>query len=124
MNNKKLGTSFEREFCQIMADRGYWVHFISPAPNGGQPFDVIAVKNGQAYAFDCKTSVNDWFSINRLEDNQICAFERWMECGNPEPELAVKYRGRIYILPYTLLHREGGIRLQDMWLFERRMQWR
>jgi len=124
LNNKKLGSDFEKEFCQMLADRGYWVHFISPAPNGGQPFDVVAVKNCLAYAFDCKTSVKDIFRIERLEQNQIMAFERWMACGNTEPEIAVKHKGKVYLLPYKPLKELGFIRLQDMWEYERRMEWR
>lgn len=106
MNNKRLGTAFEREFCELMAARGWWVHFIAPAANGGQPFDVIAVKAGRAMAIDCKTSVKRMFSINRLEENQKMAFEKWKACGNEEPLVAVKYKGNIYLIPYSHLKME------------------
>lgn len=101
VSNKKLGTDFENEFCDLLASRGYWVHFISPAPNGGQPFDIIAVKGGEAYAYDCKTSVTRRFSISRLEENQKLAFERWIRCGNNTPRIAVKFEDRIYIVSYS-----------------------
>lgn len=113
INNKKLGTEFENEFCELLAGRGYWVHFISPAANGGQPFDVIAVKGGEAYAYDCKTSVSHIFSINRLEWNQKCAFDRWLKCGNKEPRVAVKYNGRVYIVLYTLLRERGSVNILE-----------
>jgi Holliday junction resolvase len=100
LNNKKIGTDFEQEFCQLLSERGYWVHFLNPDKTGSQPFDVIAVKNGTAYAFDCKTSASDKFSINRLEDNQILAFEKWIRCGNTAPMIAVKYNDDIIILYY------------------------
>jgi hypothetical protein len=74
-NNKKIGSDFEQEACSILANHGYWVKFLDPDRTGAQPFDIIAVKSGIAYCFDCKTCVSDTFNINRLEDNQIMAFE-------------------------------------------------
>ena len=109
LNNKRRGMAFEREFCKFLADRGYWVHFISPAPNGAQPFDVIAVKNGIAYAIDCKTSASDRFSYSRLEQNQVLAFEKWIKCRNTEPMIAVKYADRIYLVFYRVLKLEGAV---------------
>lgn len=103
MNNKKLGTDFENEFCEKLSRMGYWVHFLNPAPDGGQPFDIVAAKDGVAYAFDCKTSVSRTFSINRLEENQKLSFELWMKRGNNIPRVAIKYRDRIYIILYTVL---------------------
>ena len=117
MNNKKLGTAFENEFCDLLARRGYWVHFISPAPNGGQPFDVVAAKDGVAYAFDCKTCVDKRFTISRLEDNQILSFERWLACGNNEPRVAVKHKGAIYLIPYTELKEKKSVLLNDEYWF-------
>jgi Holliday junction resolvase len=113
LNNKRLGTAFEREFCDYLFEQGYWVHFITPAPNGAQPFDVIAVKGGRAYAFDCKTSAKANFSIKRLEQNQIMAFERWLKCGNTEPRIAVKYKNNIYLIPYRELKKEESINLDE-----------
>ena len=103
MNNKRLGTAFEKEFCQLLASRGWWVHFLSPAANGGQPFDIIAAKDGSAMAIDCKTSVSHIFPLSRLEENQICAFEKWLMCGNEEPYIAVKYQDKIYLIGYRRL---------------------
>lgn len=95
----------------MLASRGWWVHFITPAPNGGQPFDVIAVKNGIAMAIDCKTSVSHIFPLSRLEDNQIMAFEKWVKCGNDDPKIAVKYNEKIYLLSYRRLNAYGRIDL-------------
>lgn len=103
MNNKKLGTAWENEFCNILAKKGYWVHFISPNMAGAQPFDVIAVKGGIAYAYDCKTSAKHIFSIDRLEDNQVMAFEKWLKCGNTMPLIAIKYQNKMFLVPYGYL---------------------
>lgn len=119
MNNKKLGSKFEKEFCALLASHGYWVHFISPDARGAQPFDVIAVKAGQALAIDCKTSAVKRFPFSRLEDNQIAAFERWLRCGNEEPMIAVKYREKIYIIKYLLLKQKQYIDLEEEYLWKK-----
>lgn len=111
MNNKRLGTAFEREFCELLAANGWWVHFITPAANGGQPFDVIACKDGGCKVFDCKTSAVHIFPYTRLEDNQIMAFEKWLSCGNEEPNVAVKYNDRIYLIGYRRLKALGKVDL-------------
>ena len=111
MNNKQLGTAFEKEMVELFANNGYWVHFISPAPDGSQPFDLIFAKNGIAMAADCKTSSKRNFSFKRLEDNQVFAFEKWLKCGNPEPVIFVKYKEKIYTVPYKLLKNCGKVDL-------------
>ena len=115
MNNKKLGNDFEEEFCRLLTKKGFWVHFITPDKRGAQPFDVIAVKNNTPYAFDCKTSLRKFFRLERLEENQIMAFEKWMACGNKTPYIAVKYQEHIYLIPYdkfTTLH-NGRVNLEQ-----------
>lgn len=103
MNNKQLGNEFEQEFCEMLKERGYWVHFITPDKRGAQPFDVIAVMNGYAHAFDCKTSSKKWFSISRLEENQKMAFNKWIDCGNNSACIAIKYDDHVYCIPYVNL---------------------
>ena len=120
MNNKQLGTNFEKYMCEIFAKNGYWVHFISPDNRGAQPFDVIAVKDGRAEVFDCKTTVNPIFTMKRLEDNQVMAFDKWIACGNTMPHVAVLWNSHIYMLPYVRLRDNGRIDLRkevpDTWL--------
>lgn len=115
MNNKKLGTAFEKEMCELLKNRGYWVHFITPDNRGAQPFDIIAVKDGKAFAIDCKTLSEKVksFSISRLEYDQIFAFERWLKCGNSTPKVVVKWRERIYAIDYPLLKSRGTIKMED-----------
>lgn len=92
MNNKVLGTKFEQDMCDILAKHGYWVHFITPDARGAQPFDIVAAKDDMPYAVECKTLTRDrrYFTIDRLEDNQILAFKRWTFCGNNNPIITVK----------------------------------
>lgn len=118
MNNKKLGTAFEREVCEVLAAEGYWVHFITPDARGAQPFDIIAVRDGSAVAIDCKTCVADTFSIKRLEFNQIFAFERWLRCGNDMPWIMIKHDGQIYKITYDLIRIDQSVKLREEMLYE------
>lgn len=111
MNNKKLGSKFEKDICQRLAKKGYWVHFIVPDIRGAQPFDIIAVKNGKAVAIDCKTCVADIFNISRLEDNQVMAFEKWIRCGNTCPVVVVEHDEKIICVEYNALKKYGKIRI-------------
>lgn len=100
LNNKQIGTEFEREMCQWLKDDGWWVHFISPDNRGAQPFDIIAVKDGIAIAADCKTCKNHFFRMDRLEDNQWMSFDKWKACGNSEPLIFVKHNNAVYCIEY------------------------
>lgn len=113
MNNKQLGTEFENEFCELLAKKGYWVHFITPDRRGAQPFDIIAAKNNRAYAFDCKTNAGKWFNLSRLEDNQVMAFEKWLECKNGTPYIAIKYKQMIFCIPYLKVKYDGKVNLEE-----------
>lgn len=112
MNNKKLGTAWEQECCDILKANGYWVKFFPPDSRGSQPFDIIAVKDGIAKAIDSKTSVSAVFPLSRLEDNQIFAFDLWLECGNTMPEIWVKHKGKLYVICYKELKEKGKVKLQ------------
>lgn len=103
MNNKALGTQFEREMCDILSKKGFWVHFMSPDNSGAQPCDLIFAKDGQVQIADCKTCVAKSFTIDRLEDNQIFAFERWIKCGNSDPVIFVKHHDAVYKISYSVL---------------------
>lgn len=113
MNNKKMGTSFEKYMRQVLANRGWWVHFIEPKRDGSQPFDLIAVRDGVALAADCKTCSDDTFRIDRLEDNQIMAFDLWLKRGNTAPKIFVYHKKRIYVIDYLVLKNLKRVKLAD-----------
>lgn len=93
---------------------GWWVHFIEPKQSGAQPFDIIAVRHGRAVAIDCKTCVKNTFSIDRLEDNQIFAFDKWKACGNSDPYVIVEHDDDIYVIPYSYLKENKTMKLEEM----------
>ena len=97
MSNKKLGNQFETEFCELLAEHGFWVHLLSQNA-AGQPADVIAVKEGEAYLIDCKVCSQGKFTFNRIEENQELAMELWNECGNGYGLFALKFDTRVYLV--------------------------
>ena len=97
MSNKKLGNSFETEFCEILAEEGFWTHNLAQN-SAGQPADVIAVKDGKAYLIDCKVCSRDRFSINRIEENQELSMELWRDCGNGEGWFALEFSDQVYMV--------------------------
>lgn len=116
--NKKLGNDFEKELCQILADAGYWTHNFASRKNG-QPADIIAVKNGNAYLIDAKVCSYEVFPFRRIEENQRLAMDMWQECGNTTPYFALKCRNEIYMVSYEFikeLAKQGKkqLNLEDM----------
>lgn len=100
MSNKSNGTTFEKEFAGMLSGAGFWVHCLQDNRNG-QPFDVIAAKNGITYVFDCKDCRRGIFPLYRIETNQEYAMGLWQECGNHEGLFALKTPSGIWLLPYT-----------------------
>ena len=109
-NNKKIGAEFERELCQYLYQQGYWTHFLSPAPDGSQPFDIIALRRGSALAIDCKTCKTASFPLSRIEDNQATAFTMVYMSGGATCFFAIKYGDCVYMLEaeYLLLLKRKG----------------
>ena len=97
MNNKRIGNDFEKEYAEILSQRGYWVTFLTPKKNiGSQPCDLIAIKDNKPLLIDCKTCNTHLFPINRIEENQRQAFKKYIKCGNTDFILAIKYNNIIY----------------------------
>lgn len=99
-SNKKNGTSFEREFCLMLAQHGFWAHNLAQNAQG-QPFDVIAARNGVTYPIDCKECRNNTFALRRMEENQFSAMYYWCQTGNAEPWFALKVKSEmVYMIPF------------------------
>lgn len=79
MNNQKKGRDLEHRMAEYLSKLGFWVHFMNPAPDGSQPFDLIALNGDETsisiLAIDCKTLEGRRFPLDRVEDNQRLAFE-------------------------------------------------
>lgn len=118
VSNKRLGIEFEKEFVKMLARQGFWAHFLEPNKSGAQPFDIIAVKDGKAWAFDCKTSVKKLFSISRLEVNQMYAFNKLAYCGCRNTYAAVLHNDEVYLVSYEELCKHGSVELNENHLFQ------
>ena len=97
MINRKLGNHFEAELCEILSEHGFWAHNLAQN-SAGQPADVIAVKDSQAYLIDCKVCSQGKFQYSRIEENQDMSMALWRECGNGNGLFALKFDTGIYIV--------------------------
>lgn len=116
MKNKQNGTRFEHEFARLLFQDGFWVHCITDNVNG-QPFDVIAVQKGRAFAFDCKDCRNNQFCLSRIEENQANAMRAWREAGNGDGFFVLRNReGEVFLLAFSRVWRlkESGIGSLDL----------
>lgn len=104
MVNKTVGNRFEKDFCQSLAAYGYWAHNMAQNQQG-QPFDVIAAKNGKTYVIDCKDCERNVFRLSRIEDNQEQAMKLWSMCGNGVGWFALRLAdGSVYMFSlYSLI---------------------
>ena len=102
-HNRKTGTSFERDLCQELARHGFWAHNLAQN-SAGQPFDVIAARDGKVYPIDAKVCEKDVFRLVRIEDNQFSAMTLWKDTGNGEGWFALKLSsGKVYMIPLLLM---------------------
>lgn len=102
-NNRKTGTSFERELCEELARHGFWAHNLAQN-SAGQPFDVIAARDGKSYPIDCKVCEHDLFKLVRIEENQYSAMTLWRDTGNGEGWFALKMSsGEVYMIALSTM---------------------
>ncbi len=101
--NRKVGNGFEKELCRDLSECGFWVHLMTQNSQG-QPFDVIAARNGVSYPIDCKDCAKDIFKMERIEENQFSAMSLWKETGNGEGWFALRMvNGEVYFLPFCFM---------------------
>ena len=101
--NRKVGTGFERDLCLRLSGCGFWAHNLAQNSQG-QPFDIIAARNGKSYPIDCKDCAKDIFKMERIEENQSSAMFLWRETGNGEGWFALRMtNGAVYFLPFSKL---------------------
>lgn len=94
MNNKKDGNAFEREFCTLLGEMGFWVHNMAQT-QAGQPADVLAVFAKRAFLIDCKLCPEKGFALSRIEPNQDTAMDFWYRSGNGVGWFALKCKDEI-----------------------------
>lgn len=106
--NRKVGTGFEKDLCRMLSKHGFWAHNLTQNSQG-QPFDVIAARNGVSYPIDCKVCDRDKFVMLRIEENQYSSMRLWEKTGNGVGWFALRLSdGCIYFISsavFALIHR-------------------
>ena len=101
--NRKLGNQFETRLCVSLSAYNFWCHPMTQNRQG-QPFDVIAARNGQTHPIDCKVCKNNVFKLSRIEENQDSAMSLWKATGNGEAWFALELdNGAVYFISHTVL---------------------
>ena len=98
--NRTVGTRFENDLCDLLAECGWWAHNLAQNQTG-QPADVIAVKNNVAVLIDCKDCEHNRFPLSRIECNLEGAMTLWEQRGNAYCAYAMRLNdGEIYMVPF------------------------
>lgn len=102
-NNRKIGNAFERDFCQILFENGWWA-YNCPMHSSGQPADIIAMKQHKMILADCKLCTRQGFSFFRVEDNQKSAMTMFEDRCHGEALFVFKLPDdTIYIYPWCAI---------------------
>lgn len=102
-NNRKTGTTFERDLCLSLAGYGFWCHNLAQNSQG-QPFDVMVARNGVCYPIDCKDCASGIFRMSRIEENQYSAMTLWRSTGNRECWFALRLaNGAVYMISFATM---------------------
>ena len=112
MSNRATGNKAEKEFCKLLADKGFWAHNMAQN-SAGQPADIHAARNGRSYLIDAKDcSTDQGFMFSRIEPNQRSAMLLWEMCGNSPAQIAIKYNGQwwMFWLGYLLSLEQRGLK--------------
>ena len=102
MSNKTMGNRFEQDLCEMLSEYGFWAHNMMMS-KAGQPADIIAVRNGEAYLIEAKVCSNDEFPLKRVEENQTLAMDLWSDRGKGQGWFALKLSDGVYMLPHILI---------------------
>jgi Holliday junction resolvase len=76
-------TEWEETVVKECRDFGFISFRITPAPDGGQPCDVVALGRDCSVMIECKVCKGPRFNLRRIEDNQILTLHKCLEKGVP-----------------------------------------
>lgn len=99
------GKKFEEELCNFFANRHYYVVYNNKGISGSQPFDILIIRDNVCFAIECKNleNKNGIFNIDRIEENQLLAYNRFLECRNHNFILAILWNNNVYFVNFDLL---------------------
>lgn len=97
------GSEFEQRACELFASRGFWALNIPKNKFGAQPFDVIAIKDSEIWAVDCKVCSEPRLSLARVETNQALAFGMMTQRTNARCGFLCYHNKRLYFIPWSAI---------------------
>jgi Holliday junction resolvase len=105
LKSYKVGEKFEKELCKFFANRNYYVIYNNKGVSGAQCFDMLIIRDNVCFAIECKNleNKNGIFNIDRVEENQLLAYKRFLECRNHNFVLAILWNDNVYIVNFDLL---------------------
>lgn len=110
-DNRSVGGRFEQELARKLADAGFWVHVLQQN-KAGQPADIIVACRDYHTLIDCKdVSSGNLFRLERVEENQKYAMERFTKLACHYCWFAVQFSdGEVYMLSneFVFLQIENG----------------
>lgn len=111
MNNKRLGNAFEKQFCILASEHGFWCHRLQDNKNG-QPADVLMSKNNTPVLLDCKVCENSVFPLSRIEENQWNAMTMWLRKGNKYAMFALEINKEVWMISFEALkcYKDNGVK--------------
>lgn len=105
-NSKQLqvGNATEQKVANLFNRYGYWVHILQKGKDGGQPVDIVAIKNNVNWLIDAKNIEEEIsFPFSRIESNQITSLDYALNfAGIKKVGFAIYFKrfDKIYYLPY------------------------
>lgn len=76
----RTGAFAEKEAMRYLAEKGFWVHYCAKG-FGGQPCDIIAIKDDMPYLLDVKHCAGYYLGRPRIEPNQQTALALALKKG-------------------------------------------
>ena len=109
------GPEFEHKLCLWFREHGYWALNVPKNQFGAQPFDVLAIKGSMIWAVDAKVCSEPRLRLNRVEDNQMLAFDAISQKTDALCGFMCLHDGLVYFVPYEDVKKEksASIKLID-----------
>lgn len=99
------GRKFEEALCKYFAEKDYYVIYNEKGVAGSQPVDIVIIKNNIATMIEAKNleNHNGIFNLDRVEQNQVLAYNRYRECQNYNFVLAIYHDNKVWFIDFGLL---------------------
>ena len=103
--SQENGKNFEKNLCEYLSKKGWYVVYMEKGITGSQPCDIIAIRNNLLLMIECKNLVakNGVFNLSRIEQNQLLSYKKFKSCHNSNFILAINWNGGVYLVDFDWL---------------------